>query len=159
MLKIAEDVLICEGARIVGDVTIGPESGVWFNAVIRGDDNPITIGSRTNIQDNVVIHAGPKDAVVIGDGVTIGHAAIIHACTIGDNSLVGMGATVMDHTVVGKNCIIGAGALVTANQVIPDGSLVLGAPAKVKRALTEEEIETNRISADVYVNDRLKYMK
>lgn len=139
MGKIAEWVYMAEGAQIVGDVTIGEGSSVWYNAVIRGDSNPITIGENTNVQDNAVLHTSHSHTLSIGDNVTIGHGAIVHGCTIGNQVLIGMGAIILDGAIVEENCIIGAGALVTQNKVIPSGSLVFGNPAKVMREITEEE--------------------
>lgn len=142
--------LIFPGAVVVGDVTLGQNCSVWYNAVVRADEAPIFIGDETNIQDNAVLHVG-LEPLRLGAGVTVGHGAILHSCTVGDNSLIGMGATVLDGAVIGKNCLIAAGALVTPRTVIPDGSMVMGAPAKVKRELTAEEVEANRLNAQVYV--------
>ncbi|MGI6055706.1 MAG: gamma carbonic anhydrase family protein [Bilifractor sp.] len=158
MRKIDDSVFQAEGSRIVGDVEIGKDSGVWYNAVIRGFPSQITIGARTNVQDNVVIHGDPESPVVIGNNVTIGHSAIVHGCTIRDNTLIGMGAIVLNRAVIGENCIIGAGALVTQDCVIPDNSLAFGSPARVIRRLTDEEIEGNRISAQHYVDFAKKFM-
>ena len=158
MRKIDESVFEAEGSRIVGDVVIGKESGVWYNAVIRGLPSQIKIGERTNVQDNVVIHGDPECPVEIGNNVTIGHSAIVHGCTIRDNSLIGMGAILLNKAVIGKNCIIGAGALVTQGCVIPDNSLAFGSPARVIRRLTDEEIEENRVSAQHYVDFAKKLM-
>jgi len=139
-----------EGARIVGDVSIGDESSVWFNAVIRGDSDAIRIGNRVNIQDNCVIHCDKGFPVSIGNDVTVGHAAIIHGAVIEDNVLIGMGAIVMDGALIRKNSIVAAGALVTGNHEFEEGSLILGNPAKTKRPLSESEIEYNRLSAEHY---------
>ena len=151
------DVVILPGGRVNGDVTMGRGCSVWYNAVIRGDEAPITIGENTNIQDNATLHTSFGHPLIIGSGVTIGHNAVVHSCTIKDNVLIGMGAIVLDDAVIGNNCIVGAGALVTKGTVIPDGSMVLGSPAKVKRALTEEEIEGNRINAAHYSRDKELY--
>ena len=150
MERIAEWVYIAEGAKIIGDVTIGEDSSVWYNAVIRGDSNSIVIGENTNVQDNAVMHTSHKHALQIGDNVTIGHGAIVHGCTVGNNVLIGMGAIILDGAVIEDNCIIGAGALVTQNKVVPEGSLALGNPAKVVRELTEEEKESILKNADEY---------
>ena len=137
---------------VTGEVNLSEDVSIWHNAVLRGDEGYITIGSRTNIQDLVMIHTGMPDySVTIGHDTTIGHSAIIHGCTIGDNSLIGMGAIVMNHTVIGKNCLVAAGSLVLENQQIPDGSMVMGSPAKVRRSLTPEEIEGLRQSAEHYI--------
>src|SRR5438552_13914459 len=130
-------VYIAQGAIVVGDVTIGDYSSVWYNAVLRGDINRIGIGHHTNIQDNAVLHLEDELPCLIGNYVTVGHSAIVHACTVGDETLVGMGSVILDGAVLGRQCLIGAKALVTARTQIPDGSLVLGAPAKVVRRSEE----------------------
>lgn len=151
--------LIVESAQVIGDVTIGEESSVWFNAVVRGDVNNIRIGKRTNIQDGCVLHVARKvRPLIIGDEVTVGHGVILHACTIGSRCLIGMGAIVMDGAQVGDDCIVGAGALVTPNTEIPPKSMVLGSPARVVRPLTEEEMRSVRESAANYVGDIESYL-
>src|SRR5215472_14165593 len=127
---------IAKGAVVIGDVTLGAASSVWFNAVLRGDINRIIVGHHTNFQDNSVLHLADDFPCIVGNYVTIGHSAIIHACTIGDETLVGMGATILDGAIIGDQCLIGANALVTADTKIPPGCLVLGTPAKVVRKLT-----------------------
>ncbi len=157
--KIHDSTLVMESAQIIGDVVIGEESSVWFNAVIRGDVNHIRIGNHTNIQDGCVLHVARKThPLIVGDEVTVGHNVILHACTIHSRCLIGMGAIVMDGVEVGGNSIVGAGALVTAGTKIPPRSLVLGSPAKVKRELTEEEIRGIRESAANYVGDIENYL-
>ena len=138
-VKIAEGARIARQSVIVGDVTIGRDSCVLYYAVIRGDDAPVVIGEETNIQENCTIHVSHNMPTHIGNNVTIGHNAVIHSCTIGDRTLIGMGAIILDGAKVGNDCIIGAGSLVTKNTVIQDGSLVMGSPAKIKRNLTWEE--------------------
>ena len=145
--KTDEHVLITEGAVVVGSVTLGKGVSIWYNAVLRGDQGPIDIGENTNIQECVVIH----DTTVIGAGCTVGHGAVVHGCTVGDNTLIGMGATVLTGARIGRNCIVGGGAVVTGKMNVPDGSLVLGNPGKVIRPLTEAEIESNRASRDEYL--------
>ena len=145
--KNSEDVLICDGACVVGDVTLGKGVSVWYNAVIRGDKGPITIGADTNVQDGVVMH----NHTTVGAGCTLGHNAIVHGCTIGDNVLVGMGAVVLDGARIANDCLVGAGALVTGKMDAPAGSMILGSPAKVVRPLTAEEIEGIRESRDEYL--------
>lgn len=140
-----------EGAIIKGNVTIGEDTGVWYNATIRGDSNQIVIGSRTNVQDNAVVHVSTGYSVNIGDNVTIGHGAIVHGCSIGNNTLIGMGAIILNGAVIGDHCMIGAGALVTQNMQIPDGSLAFGNPAKIIRNLTKDEMEENTNNAFRYV--------
>lgn len=159
MKNIAEWVYIAEGAKIIGDVTIGEDSSVWYNAVIRGDSNSIVIGENSNVQDNAVLHTSHSHALTIGDNVTIGHGAIVHGCTIGNNVLVGMGAIVLDGAVIEDNCIIGAGALVTQNKVMSEGSLVLGNPAKVVREITEEEKKAILENADEYSSEAQRYLR
>ena len=142
-----ENALICDGAKVMGDVTLGKGVSVWYNAVIRGDDGAIVVGDDTNIQDCAVLH----EETTIGRGCTIGHGAIVHGCTVGDNTLVGMGAIVLNGARIGNDCIVGAGAVVTGKMDAPDGSMILGSPAKVVRALKPEEIEANRASALGYL--------
>ena len=152
-MQIHDTAFIAPGAVVLGDVTIGENSGIWYNAVVRGDRDSIVIGKESNIQDNAVVHLGSGYPVEIGDHVTIGHGAIVHGCKIGDNTMIGMGAILMNGCKIGKNCIIGAGALVTQNVEIPDNSLVVGNPGKVKRAVTEEEIRWNLENAQLYVEE------
>ena len=159
MSNLAEAVYVAEGAKILGDVTIGENSSVWYNAVIRGDSNSIVIGENTNVQDNAVLHTSHSHGLKIGDNVTIGHGAIVHGCTIGNNVLIGMGAIVLDGAVIEDNCIIGAGALVTQSKVMPEGSLVLGNPAKVVRGIEEEEKVSIIKNAKEYVNEAKCYLK
>jgi carbonic anhydrase/acetyltransferase-like protein (isoleucine patch superfamily) len=137
--RLGKGVFIARGAAVLGDVAIGDFSSVWYNAVARGDINRIAVGHHTNVQDNAVLHVADDFPCILGNFVTIGHSAIVHACKVGDETLVGMGAVILDGTVIGKQSIIGAKALVTQGTKIPPGSLVLGAPAKVVRALTREE--------------------
>lgn len=151
--QIHSTVYIAEGAVVSGEVSIGEESSVFFHATVRARNAQILIGKQTNIQDNCVLHVDPGEVLEVGDGVTIGHSAVVHCRKVGDNSLIGMGAILLNGAVIGKNCIIGAGALVTKNTVIPDDSLVLGQPGKVVRKLTEEEIEENRRNALHYVEE------
>ena len=150
-----ENVMIAEGARVTGDVTLGKGVNIWYNAVLRGDEGAITVGEETNIQDGAVLH----EETVVGKGCTIGHNAIVHGCTVGDNTLVGMGAIILNGAKVGSNCIVGAGALVTGKMDAPDGVMLLGSPAKVVRPLTEAEIESNRASARGYLHAAEQYRK
>ena len=138
-------------AVVLGDVTLGDHSSVWYGAVLRGDINRIVVGHHSNVQDNAVLHLADNFPCLVGDWVTIGHSANVHACTIGDECLVGMGATVLDGAVIGEQCLIGANALVTPGTKIPPGSLVVGAPAVVKRALTAEESAGLKHWAEKYV--------
>ncbi len=142
---------IAESAAIIGGVEIGEDASVWFNAVIRGDVNFIKIGSKSNIQDGSVLHVSESSHLTIGEGVTVGHNVVLHACTIGDYSLVGMGSIILDGAVIGKNTLIAAGSVVLQNKHIPDGSLAAGVPAKILRKLTSEEIEQLKDSANNYI--------
>ncbi|MEM9970309.1 MAG: gamma carbonic anhydrase family protein [Pseudomonadota bacterium] len=144
------DYWIAPDANVIGDVQLSSGVSIWFGATLRGDTEPLVIGERTSIQENTVIHADPGLPVNIGKNCTIGHKAMIHGCTIGDQTLIGMGATVLNGAVIGKGCLIGAGALVTEGKQIPDGSLVMGMPAKVVRELESAAIEALMSSADVY---------
>lgn len=142
---------VAPGARIIGNVLLKSHSSVWFNAVIRGDNDLITIGERANIQDGSVLHTDPGVPLTVGTGVTVGHKVTLHGCQIGDYSLVGMNAVVLNGAKVGKCCIIGANALVTENADIPDYSLVLGSPGKVVKTLDESTYELLKASSDIYV--------
>jgi len=148
---IATDAFVADGAVLIGAVTLSESSSVWFNAVLRADSEPIKIGKRSNVQDNSTLHVDPGLPCNVGDDVTIGHNAIVHACTIEDNCLIGMHATVLSGAVVGRGSIVGANALVTENARIPPGSLVLGVPGKVVRELKPEEIDRIRRQAEGYV--------
>lgn len=152
--KIHASAFVVESAQVIGDVEIGERSSVWFNAVVRGDVNYIRIGGRTNIQDGCVLHVSRRMyPLIVGDEVTVGHNVTLHACVVGNRCLIGMGAIVMDGAEIGEDSLIGAGAVVIPKTIIPPRSMVLGFPASVKRALTEEEIRQIRESADHYVGD------
>lgn len=151
-IVVPETSKIARGAVVLGNVAIGEHVGIWYNAVVRCEEGSIVIGDESNVQDNAVIHLDPGGSVVIGKGVTIGHGAIIHGCHIGDNTVVGMGAIVLNGAMVGKDCIIGAGAVVTGEMTIPDRSLVIGVPGKVVRMLHDDEIAHNRENAEHYVS-------
>ena len=144
------DYWIAPDANVIGDVQLASKVSIWFGATLRGDTEPLTIGKGSNIQENSVVHADQGFPVVIGENCTIGHKAMIHGCEIGDGSLIGMGATILNGARIGKNCLIGAGALVTEGKQIPDGSLVIGMPAKVVRQLDEVAISGNLKSALIY---------
>ena len=146
-----KDLFIAPSADVVGKVTLGHEANVWYQAVIRGDQEPITIGDRTNVQDGSVVHVAPGYPTMIGNGVTIGHNCTIHGCTIADNVLVGMSTTILNGAEIGENCIIGAKSLVTQNKKFPAGSLIMGSPAKVIRPLTAEEIASITANAEEYI--------
>lgn len=151
--KIHESAFIAEGAVVLGNITVGEESSIWYHTTVRAEGESITIGKRSNIQDNAVVHVDAGFPVHIGDNVTIGHGAIIHGSIIEDNTLIGMGAIILNGARVGRNCIIGAGALVTQNVMIPDNSLVVGNPGKIMRKVTEEEKQSNIHNASVYVEE------
>ncbi len=148
--KIHPDAYVAPTAVIVGDVTIGPEASVWFGAVIRGDIAPVTIGRGSNVQDGAIIHVDIDRPTRIGENVTIGHGAVVHGCTIGDNVLIGIRAVVLSGAVIGENSIVGAGAVVTEGTVIPPNSLVLGIPGRVVKELTPELRERILVSAEHY---------
>lgn len=147
----ADAAFVAANATVVGDVKLGPLSSVWYGCVLRGDINSIEIGEGTNIQDLAMVHLADDYGVKIGKYTTVGHAAIIHACTIGDECLIGMGATILDGAVIGDHCIVGANALVTQRFVAPPGSMILGAPAKVVRPLKEAELMGLRSWAEKYI--------
>jgi carbonic anhydrase/acetyltransferase-like protein (isoleucine patch superfamily) len=148
---------VAPDANVIGQVEIGEEVGIWFGVTLRGDNEPIRLGARTNIQENVVIHVDPGFPVTIGEGCTIGHGAIIHGCSIGENSLIGMGATVLNGAKIGRNCLVGANALVTEGKEFPDNSLIVGAPAKAIRTLDEAAVEGLKRSAAHYVKNWRRY--
>lgn len=157
--SLGHGVFIARGAVVLGDVTVGDYSSVWFNAVLRGDINRIVVGHHTNVQDNSVFHVADEHPCVLGDYVTVGHAAILHACSVGNEVLVGMGARLLDGVIIGDQSIIGAAALVTQGQRIPAGSLVLGTPAKVARRLTPKERGRLKTLAEKYVEIAAYYLK
>lgn len=148
--SLAPDVYVAPGAVIIGDVTIGPGSSVWSNAVLRGDVAPITVGAGTNIQENAVLHADPGAPCSVGDGVTIGHAAIVHGCTVRDHSLIGMHATVLNQAEIGPESLVAAGALVRERASFPARSMLVGLPAALRRELNDEEVAGLHASASGY---------
>ncbi|MEG9862490.1 MAG: gamma carbonic anhydrase family protein [Parvularculales bacterium] len=142
---------IAPDAQVLGHVIMKEDSSVWFGSVLRGDNDPITIGARSNVQDASVLHTDVGFPLTIGEGVTIGHQVMLHGCTIGDNSLIGIGSTVLNGARIGENCLIGAHALVTEGKEIPDNSMVIGSPGRVVRTLSEDEVKGLALSAQVYV--------
>ena len=144
-------VFVAEGARIIGDVTFQDDCSVFYNAVIRGDDQPIRIGNRVNIQDNCTLHAGHQNPITIEDDVTVGHGAILHGCTVRKECIIGMGAILLDGSVIPPHCIVAAGALVPQGKTFPEGSLIMGSPARDVRPLSEQEIRSILLSAQHYV--------
>ncbi len=152
-----EEYHVSESASVIGHVFLHNQSSVWFGAVLRGDIEPITLGERSNIQDNSVVHTGREHPVVVGSDVTVGHNVTLHGCTIGNNCLIGMGAILLDGCKIGDNCIVGAGSVVGQNRKIPSGSLAIGTPARVIRKLPEEEIFNIRAYAERYVALQKRY--
>jgi carbonic anhydrase/acetyltransferase-like protein (isoleucine patch superfamily) len=156
---IAPDVFVADGARIIGDVTLGEGSNIWFNTVVRGDIQKVVVGKFTNIQDNCTVHVMASEPTIIGDYVTIGHNAVIHCSKIGNNCLIGMGAVLLGHAVIEDNCVIGAGTIITQGKVIPANSLVYGNPAHIIRDLREDEIEAVKQSAVDYNDIASHYLQ
>ncbi|WP_293751423.1 gamma carbonic anhydrase family protein [uncultured Paraglaciecola sp.] len=154
---IGEPTFIAPNSTIIGSVDIHANASIWFNVIIRADNDLVTIGENSNVQDGSVLHIDSGFPLTIGKGVTIGHKVMLHGCTIGDNSLIGINAVVLNGAKIGKNCLIGANALIPENMVVPDGSMVLGSPGKVKRALSEQEIKMLQLSAAHYVMNGKKY--
>ncbi len=155
--KIARDTWIAPDANLIGKVVVEEAASVWFGCTLRGDNEEIVIGAGTNVQENTVMHTDMGYPLVIGAGCTIGHKAMLHGCTLGENTLIGMGATILNGAKIGKNCLIGAGALVTEGKEIPDGSLVMGAPGKVVRELDEKAIAGLRASALHYQDNMRRF--
>ena len=155
--QIAESAWVADSAEVMGDVAIGDDVGIWFGVVVRGDTAPINVGDRTNIQDLSVLHADVGLPLTIGAGVTVGHKAMLHGCTIGDDSLIGIGAVVLNGAKIGKGCLVGAGSLVTEGKEFADGSMIIGSPARVVRSLTEEQLQGLRLSADHYVANAKRF--
>lgn len=148
---------VADNAILIGSVELKAHASIWFNAVLRADNDRIVIGENSNVQDGAVLHIDPGMPLQVGAGVTIGHRVMLHGCTIEDNSLIGINAVVLNGAHIGRNCLIGAGALVTEGKTIPDNSLVLGAPGKVVRALTKQEVAMISLSAQGYVANAKKY--
>ena len=157
VLKAEGDTFIADTAVVIGAVRLKHESSVWWGAVLRGDFDTITVGERSNVQDNAVVHMDEGYPVTLGDQVTVGHKAVLHGCTVGDNSLIGIGSVVLNDVIVGNDCLIGSNALITEGKVIPDRSLVLGSPGKIIRELTDEEVEEITGFSDLYVNNFRRY--
>ena len=148
---------IAPNASVIGDVNLERDASIWFNAILRADNEPITIGEGSNVQDGAIIHTDPGYACNIGKKVTVGHMAMLHGCSIGDGSLIGIGSVVLNGAKIGKNCIIGSKALVTEGMEVPDGSMVLGIPGKIKKTLTEEEQSFVPLGAEHYIDNYKKY--
>ena len=155
--QIADSAWVADNAEVMGDVRLGENVSIWFNTTLRGDNDPITIGEGSNIQDGSVLHTDEGVPLTIGRNVTVGHMVMLHGCSIGDESLIGIGAIVLNGAKIGRNCLVGAGALVTEGKEFPDGSMILGSPAKVVRQLTPEQIEGLRYSAQHYIDNAKRY--
>ena len=155
--EINADSWVAPNAIIIGKVKLEKNSSIWFNAVLRGDIEKIVIGENSNIQDGSVLHTDPGYPLTVGKGVTVGHMVMLHGCEISDDTLIGIGSTILNKAKIGKNCIIGANTLVTENKVIPDNSLVLGSPGKVIRKVTDDEIKVIRENAKHYVTNSKRY--
>lgn len=153
----AEQAYIAPGAIVIGNVQLGLDSSIWFNTVVRGDMDLIRIGARSNIQDSAVLHCDSGIPLTIGEGVTVGHKAMLHGCSVGDYSLIGINAVVLNGAKIGKYCLIGANALVPENMEVPDGSMVLGSPAKIKRQLSPEQCQMLEHSAQIYVDNARRF--
>ncbi|WP_448664280.1 gamma carbonic anhydrase family protein [Sphingomonas sp. CJ20] len=155
--QIADDAWVAPSADLIGDVHLGPLASIWFGAVIRADNTPITVGARSNIQDGAMLHSDPGVPCIVGEDVTVGHHAILHGCTIGDRTLIGMGATILNNAVIGEDCLVGAGALVTEGKVFPAGHLIVGVPAKAIRPLDDAQKAMLKASAAVYAAKQRDY--
>src|SRR5574337_1626137 len=155
--QVAASAWVADGAQVMGNVVLGEDASVWFGTVVRGDTDRICIGAGTNVQDASVLHADAGQPLVIGERVTVGHQVMLHGCTIGDESLIGIGAVVLNGAKIGRNCLVGAGSLVTEGKEFPDGSMILGSPARVVRQLTPEQIEGLRCSARHYIDNARRF--
>jgi carbonic anhydrase/acetyltransferase-like protein (isoleucine patch superfamily) len=155
--QVAASAWVADSAQVIGDVVLGEGASVWFGTVVRGDADRITIGAGSNVQDASVLHADIGVPLVIGSNVTVGHQVMLHGCTIGDESLIGIGAVVLNGARIGKNCLVGAGSLVTEGKEFPDGSMILGSPARVVRQLSPEQIEGLRTSARHYMENARRF--
>ncbi len=155
--QLGKDSWVAENATVIGDVRLGENASIWWNAVLRGDNDPIIVGANSNIQDGSVLHTDMGAPLTVGDNVTVGHLVMLHGCTIGDGSLIGIKSVVLNRAVVGKFCIIGANTLIAEGKVIPDRSLVIGSPGKVVRELSDGEVHMLMLSAEHYVNNARRY--
>jgi len=156
--SVHESVFVAPGASVIGSVVLSENVSVWFGATIRGDNDIITLGKNSNVQEGAVLHTDPGLKLTIGENVTIGHQAMLHGCTVGDGSLIGIQAVVLNGAVIGKGCLVGAGAVVTERKVFPDRSLILGSPARVARQLTDEDVEKLMKSAQSYAERRAQFL-
>jgi carbonic anhydrase/acetyltransferase-like protein (isoleucine patch superfamily) len=154
---VPESAWVADNAQVIGDVRLGEDCSVWFGVVIRGDTETITVGRGTNVQDNSVLHADMGVPLTLGEDVTVGHQVMLHGCTIGDGTLIGIQAVVLNHAKIGKNCLVGAGSVVTEGKEFPDGSLIIGSPAKAVRQLSPEQIEGLKTIAKHYIENAGRY--
>ena len=150
---------VADSAQVIGNVTLAEDSSVWFGVVIRGDNETIAVGRGSNIQENSVLHTDFGKPLVLGENVTVGHQVTLHGCTVGDGSLIGIGAVVLNGAVIGKNCLVGAGALVTEGKEFPDGCMIIGSPAKAVRQLSPEQIEGLQMSARIYIQNAQRFRR
>ncbi len=157
--RMADSAWVADSAQVLGNVVLGENSSVWFGAVLRGDTETITVGPGSNVQDGSVMHADIGFPLTLGANVTVGHLVMLHGCTIGDESLIGIGATVLNGAKIGRNCLVGAGSLVTEGKEFPDGSMIMGSPARVVKTLTPEQIAGLRRSAEHYIENAAHYRK
>ncbi len=155
--QVAESAWVADSAEVMGNVHLAADTSIWFGAVLRGDNDPITIGAGTNVQDGSVLHSDFGQPLTLGERVTVGHKVMLHGCTVGDESLIGIGAVVLNGARIGRNCLVGAGALVTEGKEFPDGSMILGSPAKAVRQLTPEQIQGLRRSAEGYIDNARRF--
>jgi len=156
--SVHESVFVAPNASVIGSVVLSENTSVWFSATIRGDNEVISLGKNSNVQEGAVLHTDPGLKLTVGENVTVGHQAMLHGCTIGDGSLIGIQAVILNGAVIGKSCLVGAGAVVTENKVFPDRSLIVGAPARVVRQLTDEEVEKLMMSARIYAERRANFL-
>ena len=154
---VAATAWVADSAQVIGNVTLGDHTSVWFGVVIRGDTSTISVGKGSNVQDNSVLHADHGMPLVIGEGVTVGHQVMLHGCTVGNNCLIGIGAIVLNGAKIGNNCLVGAGALVTEGKEFSDGSMIIGSPAKAIRMLSPEQIQGLKMSAESYIANARRY--
>ncbi len=157
--RAAPSAWVADSAEVIGHVVLGESSSIWFGAVLRGDNEPITIGAGTNVQDGSVLHSDPGQPLVLGERVTVGHKVTLHGCTVGDGSLIGIGAVVLNGAKIGRHCLVGAGALVTEGKEFPEGSLIIGVPAKAVRPLDEAALAGLKRSAQTYVENAERFRR
>ena len=155
--RLADTAWVADSAQVIGNVDLAEGVSVWFGAVLRGDNEPMRIGRNSNVQDGSMLHSDPGSPLTLGEGVTVGHQVMLHGCSVGDGSLIGIKAVVLNGAKIGKNCLVGAGALVTEGKEFPDGSMILGSPANVVRQLTPEQIEGMQRAAAHYVSNARRY--